>query len=102
MITLFDLLAFFVLWWTAGAALAGSHEVYDWKSAIVTTALIALWVSSFVCAAATAKGFVILNPWTRCVVYPAAVIAAWLYDERFGIVRHFRLTVRSLRREPLP
>jgi len=101
-ITFFDLFAFLVLWWAAAAALAGSREVRDCKSAIVTTALIVLCVSSFVCAAAAAKGFDVLNAWTRGVVYAGSVVAAWLYDERFGIVRHFRLTMRSLLREPIP
>lgn len=97
MITPLDLFAFVILWWTSAAALAGSHEVRDWRSAIVTTALIALCVSSFVCAIATAKGFDVLSAWTRGVVYAGSVVAAWLYDERFGIVRHYRATVRDLK-----
>jgi hypothetical protein len=98
--TFLDLFAFLVLWWTAAATLAGRHEVNDWQAAIVTTALIALCVSSFACAVASAKGFDVLNPWTRVVIYAGSIVAGWLYDVRFGIVRHFRLTLRSLRREP--
>lgn len=103
-----DSLAFLILWWSSAATLVAGHEVRNWRGAILTAALLGLMAFSFVSAIAAYKGFPVFHWWgTRGTTYAAATIATWLYDHRFGIVRHwgmmyewFKNTIRRVARRP--
>lgn len=80
------------LWWAAGATLVAGHEVRNWRGAFLTVSLVGVMVFSFVGAIAAAKGYGVFRWWlTRGLVYSLAVVAVWLYDYRFGVIRHARM-----------
>ena len=89
---IFDLIALAALWWIAASYLVAGHEVRTWRGAALAAALIAVLAFSFVGAIATIKGFYVFKWWvTRGLTYSLAAVAIWLYDYRFGVIRHVRM-----------
>lgn len=94
----FDVAALLVLWWTAAAFAHGGNEVQSWRSVLLCTSLIAVHAFSI-----TGVFSLTMQPrpieWVlRGILWGGAGIAAWLYDHRFGVGRHLRMTREAVAR----
>lgn len=91
-----DVVALLSLFWVAQAALAGGHAVESWRDTFLTLGLVVLKVSGFIGAIVVAmEPETVVSWWTRGVIYSGATVAAWFYDYRFGIARHWRMAIRA-------
>lgn len=86
-----EVLALWVIWWCSAAALSAGHEVRTVRALVLQLGLILVMVSSFVGAIAVYMRPGILPTWMRGFVDGTAIVAGWLYDNRFGIARHVRM-----------
>jgi len=91
-----DLVALFVLWWTAVTGLYAGHKVRRFRELALQTLLILLHAFAFVGALSLIAKPRDLDWVFRGTMYPVAGVAAWLYDYRFGIGRHVRLALSGI------
>lgn len=91
MIQVMNVVALWLIWWCAAAGLVGGSEVRNWRSLVLTLGLILIMVTAFIGAITMYVQPRSIRWWASGFIYGVAIVAAWLYDYRFGIGRHLRM-----------
>ena len=91
MIQVLNVVALWVVWWCAAAALVGGREVRTWSSLVLSTGLIVLMVSAFAGAITLYVQPRTIRWWASGFIYGVAIVSVWLYDYRFGVARQLRM-----------
>ena len=91
MIQVLNVVALWVVWWCAAAALVGGREVRNWSSLVLGVGLILVAVSAFIGAITLYVQPRSIRWWASGFIYGVAIVSVWLYDHRFGIARQLRM-----------
>lgn len=97
MIQVLNVIALWVVWWCAAAALVGGREVRNWSSLILGIGLIFVAVSAFIGAITLYVQPRSIRWWASGFIYGVAIVSAWLYDHRFGIEKQVRMLLAWVR-----
>lgn len=91
MIQVLNVIALWMVWWCAAAALVGGREVRSWSSLILGAGLILVTVSAFIGAITLYVQPRSIRWWASGFIYGVAIVSVWLYDYRFGVAKQLRM-----------